>query len=94
MSAMTFEQANEMRERFAIKYEETGKILKNFARNAFGLVSDEIRASEAYKAAKNAHDQAFKSYRLFNTFFMKQFANEYSAFREAKKKNGCYGKKS
>lgn len=94
MSEFTFEQANEMRERFAAKYEETGKVLKNFARNALGLVSDEIRASEAYKAAKNAHDQAFKSYRLFNTFFMKQFVNEYSAFREAKKKNGNYGKKS
>lgn len=92
MSKFNFEQANEMRERFAEKYKETGKDLKKFSRNVFGLVSDEIRASEAYKAAKNAHDEAFKSYRLFNSFFLKAFAMEYAASREEKKKNGTYAR--
>jgi|DEB19_MinimDraft_3_1074340.scaffolds.fasta_scaffold06505_6 hypothetical protein len=92
MTKFTFEQANEMRERFAAKYKETGMNLKKFERNLFGLVSDEVRASEAYRAAKNAHDEAFKSYRLFNTFFLNAFAMEYAESREEKKKNGTYAR--
>lgn len=46
-----------------------------------GLVTDECKATEEYKAAKKANNLAFEQLRAFNGAFMKKYKKEMMAER-------------
>lgn len=59
--------------------------LEAYPRNAMGLVSDDVRRSPEYQAAKQSADRAFIELQRFNIWYVKTFKNELRADRAAKR---------
>lgn len=56
-------------------------------KSRFGLVSDEFRATPAYKIAKKEYDTAFKNLRDYNKKVPKKLMQKAAVFRREQKMN-------
>lgn len=79
-----FEGAKAEHDALERKSKETGDALRKFPRSAIGLVSNAVRTSPEYVAAKKASDVAFAQLQSFNKVYVKAFAKELKAERDAK----------
>ena len=81
---MSFEAATKVYNELNAMADVTSKALKVFPRGNMGLVSDEVRATAEYQAAKNAFNAANAKARAFNQLYNKVFKKELLAARKAK----------
>lgn len=80
---MTFDEAKQVGTRLRAEVKETEDTLRTFPRGPTGLVSDRVRTSADYRAAKAAFDRAFSKLRAFNAWFTKTFKKELRAERRS-----------
>jgi hypothetical protein len=55
--------------------------LQKFPRNGMGLVSDDVRVSPEYRAAKATYERAANELRTFNRWYVKAYRAEIAANR-------------
>lgn len=87
--AEAVQKSRELEER----YRSASVILKSYPKDKLGLISDEIKRTSEYKTARRRQQQVFSELQSFNQWFVKRYAKELKEDREARKKNGTYGKK-
>jgi hypothetical protein len=63
---------------------EAEAVIRAFPRGAMGLPPESVRLSPEYRAAKARTDKAFARLRAFNGVFVKRFAKELRAERDAR----------
>lgn len=83
----TFGQACERRDALDRQVTRAAAELKTFDchKSPIGLTPDHIKALPTYRAARFAFDQAFANLRQFNMGFVKTFAKEIRAQRDARR---------
>lgn len=87
MDKTTFTGAKAQRDALEARLDATTATLKAFPRTgALGLVSDDVRLSSEYQTARKASVKAFDALRAFNVVFVKCFASELRAERNAKRR--------
>ena len=84
LALMSYEEAKVEQDLLEEVSSATGNALRAFPRNSMGLVSDSVRATPEYRAAKAASDTAFASLQQFNLVFTKMFARELRAERASR----------
>lgn len=84
---MTYEEAKEKKIQINEEYDIASENIRQFERNAMGLIPDHIRESEEYKDADYQERLAFAKLRKFNEWFLKNFKKEYMKERSAKRFN-------
>lgn len=80
----TFEEARAMSVALNARVDATGKVLQQFPKGPMGLTPDDVRATDAWKAAKREFDLAFSHLRSFNAIYVKKFKKELAAERAAR----------
>ena len=74
---MTYNEAKEVRNSLEAMVRATERTLKAFPREGLmNLVSEDVRLSPEYRAAKAAYRRVFSELQLFNTTFVKKFSKE------------------
>ena len=86
LASLSFEEAKLQHDVIQDRAHAAGDVLRTFPRNAIGLVPDDVRTSATYRAAKSLYDVAFAHQRAFNGVYVKMFAKELSAERDARRK--------
>lgn len=70
---MNYEEAKAHKQELDAINRKHSEILQQFETNDFGLVPDNIRATQEWKQAKQDYDKSFVELRKFNAWFMKEF---------------------
>ena len=78
---MNYLDAKRCADLLSIDASKAGEVLNQFPRNAMGLVSDSVRTSAEYVAAKKVFERAFQESRSFNAWYTKKFRKEIIATR-------------
>ena len=74
---MTYSEAKKVRDSLEAVVKATGKAVEAFPREgAMNLVTEEVRLSPDYRAAKSAYNRAFFELQTFNRSFVRKFAKE------------------
>jgi len=73
---MTFTEAKKISDELHASAQNAGDAVNRFPRGNMGLVSDEVRSTDAYKAASQRYARAFQVLRKFNTYYVKAFKKE------------------
>ena len=82
---MTYLEAKETSKALTANVDRLSAALQVFPAGPMGLISDAVRATPEYRAAKTAYDAAFERLRTFNGRFVKVFAKEIRAERSARR---------
>lgn len=70
---MNFEEAMARKKELDSINKKHSEALQHFETNSFGLVTDEIRATQEWRKAKQDFDNSFAELRKFNSWFVKEF---------------------
>ena len=81
---MNFNEATRMYKAINLATDQSSKALQVFPKSSSGLISDDIRSTPEFKAAKLAYDLAFQKQREFNKWYNKAFKKELAVIRKAK----------
>lgn len=81
---MDFETAKIIRAGLEVKIEIASAKLNSYPRNEIGLVSDAIKFSPEYRAARAEYSTAAANLKAFNKKFVKHFKTELKAERDKK----------
>ena len=84
LGSMTYEEAKAEYDLLEAEAKATSEVLRAFPRGPTGLTPDAVRATPEYRAAKTANDTVFARQRQFNAVYVKLFAKELSADRDAR----------
>lgn len=88
----TFEQLVDLAEKTELRLKVLGNVLQKYPRNALGLVSDDIKASNAYQVDRQNYDREFQRLRSINSVLTSTYKKELRAYRNQKKLNKLNGK--
>jgi len=86
LSRMSFEDAKAESVLLEEEVSITGAVMRTFQRNAIGLVSDAVRTTPNYQAARARYQRAFAALRDFNAVYTKVFAKELRIERTERRK--------
>ncbi len=81
---MTYLEAKAARDQIETQLAQLAKPLKAAPRLENGLPVEAVRVTPEYQAAKAAYARTFAQLRAFNQVFVKQFASEIRAERNAR----------
>lgn len=81
----TYEEDKLMKEAIELEVSALSQILHRFPRGALGLVREDIKRTDAYKEASSQYAAAFAKLRGFNERFVKKYAKEIRAERDARR---------
>lgn len=84
MDMLTFEQYKKERDFLHLWMDQISKEMDVYPRNEMGLVIEEIRMSEAYRAKKALYQKAFNKLRDLNTKYIKVYKKELAVERAEK----------
>jgi hypothetical protein len=81
----TFEEADAESTRLEQEVSAAGAVLRAFPTGPMGLTPDHVKATPEWRAAKARYERAFAAMRKFNAVFVKVFAKELRAQRDARR---------
>lgn len=81
MTSQTYTEAKATSDALSAEVDRLSTILNTFPVGPMGLVSDEVRASAEFRAAKGQYATAFQRLRAFNGSFTKTFRKEIAQSR-------------
>lgn len=85
-ASTAFQAAKAQQAAIEAEVDEADKVLKAFPRGAMGLIPDAVKATPAYRAARDRYQRAFARQREFNAVFTKKFAKELQAERAQRRR--------
>jgi hypothetical protein len=87
MAKIPYPIAKARKEALEADTQAAGAILANgFPKGPMGLTPDNVKASPEWQEASRAYATAFQQLRDFNEWFLKEYAKEEKADREARRK--------
>ena len=84
-TGMTFEEAKSAKADLEAAVEHAAAKLKAFPKGPMGLTPDDVKFGPEFRAAKAAHEQAFKRLRSFNAVYVKLFKTELAEERRSRR---------
>ena len=82
---MTFIETIELKNKLELITDNLSDKLNSFPRSNSGLVSDEVRTSDAYRALKSEFSKAFENQKVIAKYGQKHFKKEMRDYSMAKR---------
>lgn len=87
-SGMSFDVAKGYRDALERELKSWETVLNGFPKSAMGLTAESARSTPEWRHAKQNADRLFGELRKFNTWFTREFKDELSAERRARRSGG------